>query len=139
MMPGPCTISVASNAEAVRRFFAILAADLPRAVEIHGDDRITWTLPPTVPGGARPWEGKPAVMKFLGRMQAGFAPNSMHIEVREMVEAGTRFALRVRITALSAGGTPYENEYAFFVSCENGLITEVIEYVDSARVLQIFG
>jgi len=58
--------------ERVREFMNALPADLPGAVEMFGAEDIVWTLPPTVPGGGRPWVGKANVIKFLSRMQAGF-------------------------------------------------------------------
>lgn len=127
------------NIELVQAFFTALPKDLPQAVDRYGGDAITWKLPPTVPGGSRPWEGKVAVMKFLGMMQDGFAPGSMQLLVHEIIGSGRRFALRVSIEASSVTGLPYQNDYAFFVTCENGKITEVEEYVDSAKVLSIFG
>src|SRR5690606_17835919 len=115
------------NIDLVQAFFTALPKDLPRAVELYGGDRITWTLPPTVPGGSRPWEGKDAVMKFLGMMQDGFAPGSMQLPVHEIIGSGRRFALRVSSEASSATGITYQNDYAFIVTCENRKITEVEE------------
>jgi ketosteroid isomerase-like protein len=120
-------------------FLEALPSDLPGTAERYGSDDISWTLPPTVPGGSRPWKGKPAVMKFLGLMQAGFEPGSMRLTVHEIVGARARYAARVSITARSKSGKPYENDYAFFLNCRDGKITQVVEYVDTARVLAVFG
>lgn len=126
------------SASFVLEFLAALPADLPAAVERYGADDIVWTLPPTVPGGGRPWKGKAAVVKFLAMMQAGFEAKSMTLVVHELVGADHRFAARLSISARSTAGKPYDNDYAFFVSCRDGKITEVLEYVDTAKVLAVF-
>jgi ketosteroid isomerase-like protein len=129
-----------STAQLVRAFLEALPADLPAAVERYGAPTIQWALPATVPGGGRPWVGKPAVKKFLTMMQAGFEPGSMRLTVHELVCAGPRAAARLSISARSAkGGRQYDNDYAFFVSCQNGQIIDVLEYVDTAKVLAVFG
>jgi uncharacterized protein len=128
-----------SDIRLVEAFLQALPADLPGTAERYGADDITWTLPPTVPGGARPWVGKPAVVKFLGMMQAGFEPGSMRFVVHEIIGGNARYAARVSISARSKSGKPYENEYAFFLYCRDGKVTKVVEYVDTARVLAVFG
>jgi uncharacterized protein len=123
----------------VEAFLQALPADLPGTAQRYGSDDITWTLPPTVPGGARPWKGKSAVMKFLGLMQAGFEPGSMRLSIHEIIGGNARYAAQVSINARSKSGKPYENDYAFFLNCRDGKITKVVEYVDTARVLAVFG
>lgn len=94
----------------------------------------TWWLPPSM--SAQPQLGRDAIIAFRTGVHAGvFVPDSVEIDVLTEVGTDAGFALRIRITAELQEGRPYENEHAYIVTTEDGLIVDVIEYLDAAHAV----
>lgn len=125
-----------------------LAGDLARALgdvaamqELYADD-VSWTLPPTLGRIGGTHEGKEAVVA-LNKMSFAAYDRAVgaNVDIHEEFEAedGRSVALiRARLTVRSTG-EGYDNEYVLVVRGRDGKIVEVVEYLDTLKVMQYEG
>jgi ketosteroid isomerase-like protein len=125
-----------------------LAGDLARALgdvdamgELYADD-ISWSLPVTLGRIGGTHEGKEAVVAFNKISLAAYdkgAGADVHVHEEFESEGGRSLArVRVRMT-VRATGEGYENEYLLLVRGRDGKIIEVVEYLDTLKVMQYEG
>ena len=87
------------NVAIVRRAYeAWNSGNAEAAVELLDPD-IKWTLPPHFPD-AETWHGRDRVVEGLQEMMAGW--ESLHMDVRELIDEGDRVVARVRFEGRSA-------------------------------------
>ena len=124
-----------------------LAGDLARALgnveamqDLYADD-ISWTLPVTLGRIGGTHEGKDAVLEFnkiaLGpySKSAGFKVD-IHHEFGDGAFSVARYTCR---STVSATDEEYVNEYVLFVRGRDGKITEVVEHLDTLKVMHYEG
>ncbi|MDT2006590.1 nuclear transport factor 2 family protein [Rhodococcus opacus] len=124
-----------------------LAGELARALgdvdamqQLYADD-ISWTLPVTLGriGGTN--EGKDAVIK-LNKISFGPYSKSAGFKVDIHHEFGDDEYSVARFTCsatVSATDEAYVNEYSLFVRGRDGKITEVVEHLDTLKVMHYEG
>ncbi|MDR7159122.1 nuclear transport factor 2 family protein [Arthrobacter sp. BE255] len=125
-----------------------LAGDLAHALgnvaamqELYADD-ITWTLPVTLGRIGGTHEGKEAVVA-LNKMSFGAYDRAAgtDVDIHEEFEAeGGRSVARIRARlTVRATGEGYENDYVLLVRGREGKIVEVVEYLDTLKVMEYEG
>ncbi|QYB00441.1 nuclear transport factor 2 family protein (plasmid) [Rhodococcus sp. USK10] len=124
-----------------------LAGDLARALgnveamqQLYADD-ISWTLPVTLGRIGGTHEGKDAVIKFNKISLAAYSKSAgfkvdIHHEFGDGEYSVARYTCRATV---SATDETYENEYVLFVRGRDGKITEVVEHLDTLKVMHYEG
>ena len=125
-----------------------LAGDLARALgdveamqELYADD-ISWTLPTSLGRIGGTHEGKDAVIAFNKISLAAYDRSAgTHVEIHDELNGEgdsslARFTVR---STVGATGEGYENEYVLLVRAHDGKIIEVVEYLDTLKVMQYEG
>ncbi|MFE7721374.1 nuclear transport factor 2 family protein [Nocardia rhizosphaerihabitans] len=114
--------------------------DVPAMQQLYADD-IRWTLPVTLGRIGGTHDGKDAVVKF-NKISLGPYSNSAGMEVDIHHEFGdgefsvARFTCR---STVSATDEEYVNEYVLVVRGRDGKIAEVVEYLDTLKVMHYEG
>lgn len=98
---------------------------------------VVWEIPRTLGGRRHRWEGREAAQHFMGRVVGLFQHASYHAEIVSVIEQGDTAAAQVRVTAMSIGGEAYENDYVFWVTTRDGLVSSVKEYADTLVVSRV--
>ena len=98
----------------------------------------TWTLPGELPVSGT-WTGPDAILDgFLARMFARLDPTHPVTQDLHRVIADGHYAVAEWTShARSADGRAYDNDYAVVFRVRDGLIVEVTEYTDIARMAEI--
>lgn len=118
------------NKQLIEDYFrSVSSGDNARVAEILADD-VVWWVPQSSPM-AGTYEGKEAVFALFASGVDLYAPEPMQINVAGMVADETKVAAEVEITAKTAKGAPYLNQYHFLFEIGGGQIKLVKEYVDT--------
>lgn len=127
------TTANASSKEVVQSYLdALIAGDLETIRESFAPDA-TWTIYGDLPI-AGPWRGRDQIVDdFLGTVggtlfEAGAGPE---FEFPTLIGEGDTVALEWRVSARSAAGVDYRNNYCGIFVVADGHITAVREYLDS--------
>ena len=125
-----------------------LAGDLARALgdvaamqQLYADD-ISWTLPVTLGRIGGTHQGKEAVVAFNKISLAAYDKSAgTDVKIHEEFDAeGGRSVARIRVcSTVGATGEGYENEYVLLVRGSGGKIVEVVEYLDTLKVMHYEG
>lgn len=123
-----------SNEELVRSFFATLSTgDLDRVAGFFDADS-TWTVCVTGIPGAGTHRGSAIVEEFLRPVRGMYRPGEPKVEITNLVAAGDWVALEAIGRGHFVGGTPYENQYSFWLEVDGRIIRTLREYMDSHYV-----
>jgi ketosteroid isomerase-like protein len=87
------------NVEIVRRAYEAFNSGNADAAIALLDPEVKWTLPPHFPD-AETWQGRDRVVEGLGEMMTSW--ESLHMDVRELIDEGDRVVARVRFEGRSA-------------------------------------
>lgn len=92
----------------------------------------TWTIKGDLPI-AGPWHGRDRIVDdFLAAvMGERFVAGSHKFTFPTMIADGDTIALEWHVSARTAAGEPYENDYCGIFVIRDGKITEVREYLDT--------
>lgn len=123
----------------VSRFLEARAAnDATTINEVLSDDA-EWQPPPSMNLG--PFKGRETVVKALtgGAVGKIFDVSTIKREVHKLVVEGDTAVALQRLTATTAKGAAYENEYCWVYTCRDGKIARLDEYVDSFKAAKLFG
>jgi len=131
--------SQASQALAAGFLAAFYGPDMHGAIIEYAADNIEWTIPASLGGARRTWNGVEAVSGFAAKIAQLFEPGSMEIRIVSCLAVGEDVALEAAVSGRTVAGVSYGNEYAFFINCHCGRIAAVTEYTDSARVVAALG
>jgi len=124
-----------------------LAGDLARAIgnveamqQLYSDD-ISWTVPITLGRIGGTHEGKDAVIKFNKISLAAYSKSAgFQVDIHHEFENGefsvARFTNRATVKATDE---TYVNEYVIFVRARDGKAAEVIEHLDTLKVMHYEG
>jgi ketosteroid isomerase-like protein len=125
-----------------------LAGDLARALgdadamqQLYADD-ISWTLPTSLGRIGGTHQGKDAVIAFNKISLAAYDKSAgFHVDIHDELKgegdsSSARFSVR---STVGATGEVYENEYVLLVRGHDGKITEIVEYLDTLKVMQYEG
>ena len=125
-----------------------LAGDLARALgdvdsmqELYADD-INWTLPVTLGRIGGTHEGKEAVVALNKISLAAYSKSAgFHVEIHDELngEGDSSLARYTCRSTVGVTGEDYENEYVLLVRARDGKIIEVVEYLDTLKVMHYEG
>jgi len=119
---------------------AMAARDSDTLRQILSEDVVWHTPPSTMPAFRGPHVGRAAAIALI--TEAGgslFVAGTQRIAPMMIVAEGGLVAVQFRMTAQTASGRDYDNQYAFFFRCEGGQIAEIWENVDTGYVYGVFG
>jgi ketosteroid isomerase-like protein len=119
--------------EAVRSFFAAIPnRDLGTLRGLLRPSAVWW-IPVSASslGVERPLVGRENIVALLGGVPL-FRAETMRRRFDHLVAEGNLVACHHTLTALTARGAPYENEYLHLFRFEEGTIAEVWEHLDTA-------
>jgi len=124
---------VASNKEIVQQWFDCIARnDGPGAFALFAED-VVYHLKGTTPVSGSYRGLKSIVDDFFTPWRRQIEGNLV-ITVDELIGEGERVVALGRGESTTIHGLPYNNDYAFVFRVRDGLITEVIEYLDTVLV-----
>jgi len=124
---------VPGNKEIVQRWFDCIARnDAAGAFALFADD-IVYHLKGTTPVSGSYHGLKSIVDDFFTPWRRQIDGNLV-VTVDALIGEGERVVALGHGEALTVHGLPYNNDYAFVFRVRNGLITEVIEYLDTVLV-----
>ena len=93
-------------------------------------DGVRWITPGSSVW-ARTYEGKPAVLHFLGVAVRGQLVERVRLTPRRILADADHVVVEARGNATTRNGKPYNNDYCFIFRLAAGKITEVTEYLDT--------
>jgi ketosteroid isomerase-like protein len=116
---------------------ALVAGDIETIRDSFTEDA-TWTIKADLPI-AGPWHGRDQIVdEFLAAvMGERFIPGSHVFEFPTMIADGDTIALEWHVSARSAAGDPYENDYCGVFVIQDGKIAAVREYLDSGYATRV--
>ncbi len=101
-------------------------------------DDVAWTIiGQTVL--SKTFQGKPAVLEFLGNFKAALVDGHIHIHVDNLLADGDYVVVQGHGIAMTLRGVPYNNTYCWVYRFANGKIVAIIEYLDTELVTRAFG
>ena len=123
----------------VTRFLEARAANDAATIDSVLADDAEWAPPPSM--GLRPFKGRETVVKALTGGAVGKILDVATIkrDVHKLVVEGDTAVALQRLTATTANGEPYDNEYCWVYSCRDGKIARMDEFVDSFKAAKLFG
>ncbi len=124
------TIQSKSSIEQVinRYFEAIQSLDFATVANLYGENLAVWH------NFSDAEQGKRANLEQLRAMEA---LSAVRYEVTERQIVGNRVAQRHRLHVTRPDGKSFDLPVAIFLTVENGLITRVDEYFDSAQLASL--
>ncbi len=130
-------MGVAENKNVVAGFVEALSSGNIEAAKAALADDATWWIPGSLPVSGT-HRGKKAIFEdFLGKAQALFQPNSMAIQVRNVIGEGDCVAVEWIARGKSAKGSNYENYYHLMFEVRSGKIQAIREYVDTLYAKEV--
>ena len=125
--------------QVLQRYLDALTSGDIDAIRDSFTEDASWTIKADLPV-AGPWRGREQIVdEFLGAvMGERFVPGSHAFEFATMIAERDTVALEWHVSARSATGEAYENDYCGMFTVRDGRIAAVREYLDSryaARVL----
>ncbi len=125
-----------------RYYEALISADSSTIKECLAED-VVWQLPQTVVNGEgfvvqTDSEGKVSGEQVLLELAGDTAKKAFDfskpftLDVRHMIVEGNKAVVQQRITATArATGRPYDNQYCWIYTCNDGMIVHMEEYTDT--------
>ncbi len=133
-------MSPENNRNTVRAFFAAIArnragGDLDLSPYFTPDAE--WILPRSSPMHGK-LKGPEAIAGlFSGAVDDYYRPGSMRYDYHAELADGDFVMMQFTLTAITANGEDYENDYAMLFRCDAGRIAEVKEFFDTATLFAI--
>jgi uncharacterized protein len=104
----------------------------------HVTDDVVWTIPGTCPG-AGTWHGKKEFFERSARPVAErLREPSRPASVENVYADGDAVIVEWRGTATTKSGKPYPNSYCWVMRLQAGMIREIVAYIDTALVTELF-
>jgi len=130
-------MGVAENKGVVMGFVEALSSGNIEAAKAALADDATWWIPGSLPVSGTHRGKKTIFEDFLGQAQALFQPNSLSIQVRNLIGEGDCVAVEWIARGKSAKGKDYENYYHLMFEVKNGQIQAIREYVDTLYAKEV--
>jgi hypothetical protein len=122
------------NEKTVQRFVEAIDAGDVATLEAILHPEATWNVHGTLPVSGF-YKGRDSILNdFLAQGLGLYEPGTLSIDLTSLVAAGDAVAIEWHAVGRSVTGKSYDNEYAFFFTLRDGLITSVREYFDSLHV-----
>lgn len=119
-------------------YAASAAGDRDRLAEMLAEN-VVWRPAETVPIG--PQEGRRIVSSIVsgkGREKM-FDMDTFNLTVHKKVVDGDTAIVLQAISAKTAAGNQYDNEYCWVYTVEDGKIATITEYVDTLKASRVMG
>jgi ketosteroid isomerase-like protein len=130
-------MGVAENKNVVLGFVEALSNGNVEAAKAALADDASWWIPGSLPVSGT-YRGQKAIFEdFLGQAQGLFQPNSVSIQVRNVIGEGDNVAVEWIARGKSAKGKNYENYYHLMFEVRNSKIQAVREYVDTLYAKEV--
>ena len=85
-------------------------------------------------------KGKEQIIEELfGVLGDELEGDGIQLEIRQLIAEGDKVVAEMLGTARSTSGKDYNNTYNLILTLEDGLITEIREYLDTELVTEVFG
>jgi ketosteroid isomerase-like protein len=88
-------------------------------------------------GMPRPMNGRDAVIEMLTSVPL-YQPETRRWTIHDVVADHETAVVHASLSAMTRGGVPYENDYAFVFRFRDGLIDAVWEHLDTAYAYDCF-
>ncbi len=122
------------NKKIVSDFFEKLSSgNMDDAFMLVSDD-VKWWVPGNLPFSGT--KTKNEYLQVVGSIQKGF-PGGLQLNIKAMIAEGSKVAAEVESYGEHVNGKKYTNKYHFLITIENGIITEVKEYMDTLHLYQL--
>lgn len=131
-------MTIEENKQIARRFIDGLGTKGDTEVYDLLDEGLVWTV--MADSKSFPLGGDMSKGQFIDHFQ-GFRnalPEGMKLVVTGVTAEGDRVAIEAKSTAVLANGNELNQVYHFLLEIENGSITRVREYMDTAHAVRIF-
>lgn len=127
----PDTAATAARDRAlIERYFDCVTRGDPAVADLFADD-VVWRTPQSSPMPG-PFEGRAAVLELMGAGVGLYASDPpLAIEPLAIAADGGRVFVELELTAQTAAGAPYRNQYVFVFRIEGDRIVEVHEHLDT--------
>ena len=126
------------NREIVQRAFEALSLGDSRPLLGILSEDVSWRVM-----GHTPWSGiyrgKESVVRDLLRELGARLAGRYKATADLILADGAHVVVQARGHATTRAGKAYDNEYCFVYKLENGLVTEVTEYLDTELVVAALG
>lgn len=131
-------MSAAENKQLVSDAWGAITAGNPEGFMSRLADDATWTFFGThrFAGTIR---GKDELVAKLFAPLGEVLADGIKVHVDTLTAEGDRVVIEARGEAQTKQGVPYNNSYCIVVTCANGKIQHVREYLDSELVTRVFG
>jgi ketosteroid isomerase-like protein len=127
---------IPSKAVVLRYVEALQRGDID-AVRDSFAEHATWWLPGELPVSGT-WRGRDGIIdEFLAAALRYYDPDSVSIEVTNVLAEGEQVALEWITRGRTAGGSDYENFYAAIFVVREGRIEAVREYTDTLHAKKV--
>jgi uncharacterized protein len=124
---------VEENKQLLQNIFRELSMGDSRPFVAALADDVTWKVM-----GRTQWSGtyrgKQTVLNELLRQLQSRLADRYRATAERIIAEGPYVVVQARGQSMTTAGIPYNNEYCFIYRVENGLIVEVIEYLDTELV-----
>ena len=117
------------NLALIDRYFDMIERGDPEIGSLLTDD-VVWRTPQSSPM-AGPWVGKAAVLEGMGGGVGLYAEGTLDLQTAVRAASADHVFVEMKLTATTAGGSPYENDYVFVFVIRDGRIAEVREHLDT--------
>lgn len=122
--------------EVIRSFFGKISQSDFNGAFLLVDDNVTWWIPEELPFSGI--KTKTQYFQIVQRIQAGF-PTGFEMTVAGLVQEGNKIAAEVQSKGMHVNGRLYNNKYHFLFVVESGLITSVMEYMNTLHLALLLG
>ena len=130
-------MGVAENKNVVLGFVEALSSGNMEAAQAVFADDATWWLPGSLPVSGT-YTGKQAIFEdFFGGSRPFIEPNSLSIQVSNMIGEGDCVAVEWIVRLKTVKGRNYENYYHMMFEVKNNKIQAVREYVDTLYAKEV--
>ena len=128
--------TAANTALALRFVRAAQIGDAEQVAECLVEDYVHIFPRPGIPGLPAGIESRDQVVEFLAMLPAIYEPESMQMDVENVIAQGSMVVIQFKLTAQTAAGEPYENHYVQILECRGGKVAKSWEYCDTLYAAQ---
>ena len=129
-------MSAEQNLERVKNFYRAMA-DSNEDLGQFFTEEVSWKLPRSSPLRGS-LEGRAAVLAlFDGPVDDYYKPGSLSYDYHVEIAGEDFVVMQFTLSAVTANGHDYENDYCMLFRLEDGLIAEVQEFFDTAHLFSM--
>ena len=124
--------------DALRWVLTLMSEDAEQALrQLHLD--ASWVVPGPAQFGGGVHSGMDEIAAFLFRVIELFPQGLQPRTVHHTLQGPAHGTVEVTLAGLTATGASYTNRYVFSVHFADGLVTQIVEYCDTAYACDILG